>query len=168
MAFRKVMTTIFACVLLTGSLAGCGCQAKPQPTAGSEPVPETEISLQETTSPAETAAPEETAASTSAPVVPTEAAPEAATEASDEDDFWLGEAPEDTRPPIEVTVPDGTQPYTDYEQYMDMSEEEQMKFYDSFESDQAFFDWLNQAKAEYEKAHPPVIIDGSTNIELKP
>jgi len=64
-------------------------------------------------------------------------------------------------------VPDVTVPESDqmtYETYANMSAEEQMAFFDSFESVDAFFDWYNAARKEYEDSF--IEIDGSTPIDL--
>ena len=178
MALKKMMIITLTCLMLAAALTGCGCQAKKaEPT---ETAAETKMAVEETeqnretetgpaetseaavtTEPTETVKPAET-------VKPTQATEPGGTTEPTEDNSWIEEVPKDTRPPIEITLPDETQPYTSYEQYMDMSGEEQEAFFDSFENEKDFFDWFNAAKAEYEKAHPPVIIDGSTNIEIKP
>lgn len=166
MALKKITMITLTCLMLAAALTGCGCQAKQAEPSEAEPVMATEPAAEET---------EQNTEAASEPVEVTEAVPtteptettQPATKPT-EDDSWLEEVPEDTRPPIDVTIPDETQPYTDYEQYMNMSGEEQEEFFNSFENEKDFFDWFNAAKAEYEKAHPPVIIDGSTNIEIKP
>ena len=164
MKIKEIIPVLLTGLLLTAALSGCGCQAGKQ-VEMTEP-----LDLEATTQPNEiqqtidmvavTEAAEENSSE-----APTEAA-ESTTASTEE--LWGEDSPEDTRPPVEVTLPEGTQPYTDYERYMDMSGEEQKVFFDSFEDKQDFFNWFNAAKDEYEKAHPPVIIDGSTNIELVP
>ena len=172
MKLKKIITAATACLMLAAALTGCGCQAEKTEPTETEAVTETKVEetaehTEAASEPVETAEAAETTGEAAAEATKPTTKPTAEPETT-EDDFWLEETPVDTRPPIEVTLPDETQPYTDYEQYMDMTGEEQEAFFDSFENEEAFFDWFNAAKAEYEKAHPPVIIDGSTNIEIKP
>jgi len=49
-----------------------------------------------------------------------------------------------------------------YEQYMSMTPEEQQKYFESFESEQAFFDWYRKAKEEYDKNYKGNEIDGGS------
>lgn len=53
-----------------------------------------------------------------------------------------------------------------YEEYMAMSADEQYEYYMSFETPEAFFEWYNAAKAEYDaKAdETKVEYDGTLNI----
>lgn len=54
---------------------------------------------------------------------------------------------------------------TEYERYYNMSGDEQKAFIESFGSIEAFFEWHNAAKAEYEKLHPDIEIeDGSVDL----
>ena len=46
-----------------------------------------------------------------------------------------------------------------YQAYKEMSGEAQRIFYESFASPADYFAWFNSAKAAYEEAHPPIIID---------
>lgn len=52
-----------------------------------------------------------------------------------------------------------------YEQYNAMSGDEQQEFIDSFGSVAKFMVWYNEAKAEYEEAHPDIEIGGDTVID---
>ena len=71
------------------------------------------------------------------------------------------QTPETTTPA--VTEPETTAPITvTYPEYLAMSGQDQAAFIDSFDSLEAFFAWLNQAKAEYEDQRIP--IDGTTPI----
>ena len=55
---------------------------------------------------------------------------------------------------------------TEYEQYMDMTGAEQQKIFESFENPRDFFEWYNNAKAEYDSKNESIIIDGgSINLE---
>lgn len=47
-----------------------------------------------------------------------------------------------------------------YEEYQNMSASAQQEFFAKFGSYEAFFEWYNQAKDEYEREHPDNIIDG--------
>lgn len=92
------------------------------------------------------------------------------------------EAPQPTDPkpteptkPTETTDPtEGTKPaedessdgnLTEYEQFQNMSPEQQQAYMESFESIEAFFEWLNEAKEAYEKANPPIEV-GSGIIDI--
>lgn len=84
---------------------------------------------------------------------------------------------EPTKPtkPTETTDPtEGTKPaedessdgnLTEYEQFQNMSPEQQQAYMESFESIEAFFEWLNEAKEAYEKANPPIEV-GSGTIDI--
>lgn len=81
--------------------------------------------------------------------------PTAATEPAE---TTLPTVPQETTP---VITPGVTQELTEYEKYNAMSGEEQMAYMQSFDSIEAFFTWYNNAKAEYEAAHPDIeISDG--------
>lgn len=55
---------------------------------------------------------------------------------------------------------------TEYENYMEMSGEEQQKFFESYENPEDFFEWYNAAKAEYDKQNQAVVVEGgSINLE---
>lgn len=51
---------------------------------------------------------------------------------------------------------------SDYEKYINMSGDEQAAFIESFSSVASFFEWLNNAQAEYEASIPKTEIDGDT------
>ena len=51
-----------------------------------------------------------------------------------------------------------------YEKYIALSPEEQQKYYNSFASVEAFFNWLNAAKAEYEANRDEIEVDGEIDI----
>lgn len=54
---------------------------------------------------------------------------------------------------------------SEYEAYHAMSGAEQKAYLESFESIEAFFEWYNAAKAEYEAAHPSIEIEnGSVDL----
>ena len=79
------------------------------------------------------------------------------------------ETPESTEPSESTTPAEGDNQggstVTAYENYMNMSGEEQLAFMQSFESMEAFFAWLNAAKAEYEAQNPGIDV-GDGNIDL--
>lgn len=54
----------------------------------------------------------------------------------------------------------------EYERYMAMSGAEQIAYMESFGSVEAFFEWLNKAKDEYEAANPIIPIEGD-EINIK-
>lgn len=100
-----------------------------------------------------------------------------AQEENSTDDSQVVEMPEATNPDnvkdsTESTKPKEEKPESadieqyDYEKYLNMSGEEQTEFIESFASVEAFFDWLNAVKAEYEANNPGVIVDGGS-IDLE-
>ena len=67
----------------------------------------------------------------------------------------------------EVTEPteSGNSGITSYEAYLNMTGDQQRAFMESFDSIEAFFVWLNAAKAEYEAQNPGADIgDGSIDL----
>ena len=73
-------------------------------------------------------------------------------------------APTESETPTEPTVP--SEPAsTSFEQYNAMSPEEQYAFFCTFSSMEDFVAWYNNAKAEYEAAHPGIDI-GDGNIDI--
>lgn len=69
-------------------------------------------------------------------------------------------------PKVSESQPERTEKeLTEYERYLNMSGDEQMELIQSFESVETFFNWLNNAKAEYEAANPGVKI-GDGTIDL--
>lgn len=72
-----------------------------------------------------------------------------------------------TGPEQETTKP--TEPaakLTDYEWYNSLSGAEQKAFMETFDSIEAFFDWYNNAKAEYEAQKPGIDVgDGVIDLE---
>ena len=70
--------------------------------------------------------------------------------------------PEETKP--EETTPPATT--LGYEQYMNMSAAEQQAFFQTFDSVDAYFAWLNSAKADYEeKQNATDLENGAVDIE---
>lgn len=53
-----------------------------------------------------------------------------------------------------------------YEEYIAMSGEEQQKYFESFESVEAFFEWYNAAKAKYDEENESIEIGGDGSIDL--
>lgn len=77
-------------------------------------------------------------------------------------------------PPVETT-PDGTQPDLPadprdmtFAMYEAMSEEDQEKFVDSFDSVADFVDWWNQAKKDADRQDPIKIEDGKIDLGKLP
>lgn len=72
---------------------------------------------------------------------------------------------ETTKPTTPVETPDPVAELTEYERYMAMTGDEQMEFVESFGSIEAFFEWLNSAKAEHEALKPDIPIeDGKIDL----
>ena len=69
-----------------------------------------------------------------------------------------------------TTVPANSAPAKlTYEEYEDMTAAQQREFMMSFADVEDFFDWYNQAKAEYEAQHPDIEIgDGKVEIGKQP
>lgn len=71
--------------------------------------------------------------------------------------------PEETKQTEPIEVPEGE---IDYEEFTAMSPTQQRVYMESFESLDAFFEWYNAAKEEYEQAHPPIDVgDGVIDME---
>lgn len=64
-----------------------------------------------------------------------------------------------------TTVPEKTEDCS-YEEYHAMTPEAQQKFFNKFESVEAFFVWYNAAKAKYEKDNAAIEIGGGGQIDL--
>lgn len=105
----------------------------------------TDASVSETPDPSET--PTETTEATA----PSEESTEPSEEATE---------PEETTP---STTPDSA--VTSYEAYNAMSPDEQLAFYNTFESMEDFVAWYNAAKAEYDAQNPDIEI-GDGNIDM--
>ena len=63
------------------------------------------------------------------------------------------------------TEPSPEKPLT-YEEYNALSGEEQEAYFNTFPSIEAFFEWYNLAKDQYEKDHPAIEIDPDSTIDL--
>ncbi len=76
--------------------------------------------------------------------------------------------PEETQPAATEpgeTQPDAGEDKVTYEEYNDMSPEEQVAFFNQFASMEDFVAWYNQAKAEYEEENGAIDV-GDGNIDL--
>lgn len=76
--------------------------------------------------------------------------------------------PEETEPEEPTTESTGAAEEADrvtYEEYNNMTPEEQVAFFQSFGSVEEFMAWYNQAKEEYEKEHGSIEIEDG-NIDL--
>ena len=71
--------------------------------------------------------------------------------------------PPATEPP--VTLPPVSVGTTSYEWYNSLSGAEQVNFFNTFESTEAFVNWYNSAKAEYDALHPDVEV-GNGSVDL--
>lgn len=71
--------------------------------------------------------------------------------------------PSTTEPP--VTLPPVSVGTTSYEWYNSLSGAEQVNFFNTFESMEAFVNWYNSAKAEHDALHPDVEV-GNGSIDL--
>lgn len=67
--------------------------------------------------------------------------------------------------PAESTDPSTGIDYASYEDYINMTPDEQMAYYNQFPSMPDFVKWYNEAKAEYEKTHGAIDVgDGNINL----
>lgn len=64
-----------------------------------------------------------------------------------------------------ATEPEDGDNYVSYEVYNNMTPAEQMAYYNQFPSMEAFVQWYNEAKAEYDKAHGAIDV-GDGDIDL--
>ena len=64
-----------------------------------------------------------------------------------------------------ATEPEGGINYVSYEEYNNMTPAEQLAYYNQFPSMEAFVQWYNEAKAEYDKEHGAIDV-GDGNIDL--
>lgn len=71
----------------------------------------------------------------------------------------------DPSQPTETPTQNEESALSEYERFINMTPAEQQAYMESFESIEAFFEWYNQAKAEYEAANPPIEV-GDGNIDL--
>ena len=71
-------------------------------------------------------------------------------------------------PPVVEPDPPVVEPDTTvtYEQYMDMTEEEQEAFMDTFATTKDFYEWLNDAREKYEAEQDRIEIGGDGNIDI--
>ena len=82
-------------------------------------------------------------------------------------------APEETTLPVEmeavVTVPEVEAPEAGsitYVEYLELTAEEQQVYYENFETPDAFFAWMDSAKAEYEASTEPLETFADENQEV--
>lgn len=78
------------------------------------------------------------------------------------------EKPEETKPSTGETTQPGDIPSADevtYEEYNAMSGEEQMAFFNTFDSMEDFVAWYNAAKEKHDSEHPDIEI-GDGNIDI--
>lgn len=176
----KKMIALILTMVFSVALFACANNVQPtdptdaeQPTeTTSEPIPGLEdydgdVNLDDS----EENEPTDGTESTEAPVDPTEAT-EPETEPTEETapSEEVTEPTEETTPSEETVPPtegdnQGNATTTSYEAYLNMSGDQQLAFMQSFDSMEAFFAWLNAAKAEYEAQNPGVDV-GDGNIDL--
>ena len=155
---KKASFVLFVCMAVL--LAGCVTHGGTTPTSGETITPET----QEQTQP------------------PTEDI-SGIEDSIFDDPQWIesaGNAVEETQPenekpdetvPVETTAPyeeskpadsqgDSSTGEMTYEKYNAMSGDDQMAFFNTFDSVEAFMDWYNAAKEKYEAEHPAIEIEG--------
>ena len=85
------------------------------------------------------------------------------------------ETPEPTKTPEPTTAPTDTpkptktpeRQLTEFEKYNNMSESEQLAFFNSFSDPSGFFAWLEKAQAEYEAQKDVIVIDGNSEINME-
>lgn len=161
---KKLMSFILVIVML---LSLCACKNK-----ATEAESTTEAAKSEETVPAETilvTEPTETLADIDRDDVVRETEPEVnkaiiitgeeeTTNENEEDSTEGNEVLMETVPVEEIGTVVAEK--TEYEKLMEMSGEEQQEFMESFESLDAFFAWLETAKAEYEAKNPGIEIGG--------
>lgn len=164
-------TKLISIVLLIAMLLSlCACKNKQvEADSATEAVESTEAATVEATVATE---PTETLADIDRDDVVRETEPEVnkATIITEEDESTEETTEEEDPSETEETAPLETVPVedigtvveekTEYEKLMEMSGEEQQAFMESFESLDAFFAWLEAAKAEYEAKNPGIEIGG--------
>ena len=67
------------------------------------------------------------------------------------------------------TPPNGELPAAgsmSYEEYMALDSKAQQAYYESFATPEAFFEWFNKAKSEYEAKDDSIEIDGNGSIDI--
>ena len=100
------------------------------------------------------------------PTKPTEPAkPTESTESTESTEPIKPTKPVDPTEPEEDTKPSEENKITAYEWYENLSPEEQVAYFQTFESMEAFVKWHNEAKAEYDRLHPPIDA-GDGNIDF--
>lgn len=163
---RKIIAFAMAILMIASVFTGCG-----QKNAVSN------VETQEPTITTETAAPEVTISPELQQALDegwiVEDWPEETTEATE------ATKSEETKP--EETDPEETEPtetapeettaqvtITEYEWYLSLSAEAQQAFFESFDSIDAYFAWLNNAKAEFEEKQNATEIEGGSIDLSKP
>lgn len=146
-------------ILLAVGIASCGKTAKGEIAATTEG--ETEPTILETVSGADQNTESGVVNLDNAGPNTETKAPTTASEAEEETTIPAEEEtkPEETTTPAEKNPDTPAKETTEYEKYLAMSGQQQKAFMESFDSIEAFFEWLNEAKAEYEAANPAIEID---------
>jgi len=106
----------------------------------------------------------ETESAQNEPTMPSDSA-----QATKPDEATSNTKPEDsqgsTKPdaPQETIKPDKE---LSYEQYNAMTGAQQQAFFESFSNVEAFFEWYNAAKQEYDEANKDIVIGGDATIDM--
>lgn len=175
---KKIISVILCAVLMLACLAACqstpevpyvtgeGVQLNPQPTQPNQPTQPTQGGQQTTVPP--TQGGQQT---TEPPTQPTQGG-----ELTTDPTWPLPVGPQTTAP---ATQPSQTDPTEDedfvlptpeectYEQYINMTGDQQEAFFNQFNGDfAAFFAWMDKAKAESDANSGDIEIDPDTTIDL--
>lgn len=169
-------TAILCLILAVVLLAGCGGKEETQPTEATIELPpglsdsifdndsvELDISTKPTTA---TTIPEGTQDTTPVDTKPTQK-PEIPTAPQNPGNMQEPELPTEQEPekPNQDVTGDQGPIQCSYEEFAAMTPAQQQACMESYESIEAFFAWYNQAKQEYDAAHPPIDV-GNGSIDL--
>lgn len=163
---RIIALMLFSIMILT--LVGCGKKQEPTQVSDSFSVSEPELDPTPIPGVVEVETPMERPEDFLDVASPTEAPAEQNNEHSDVpetgeqgEDSDTDTVPSPTAEPIDPDSVGHIPNSTAYEQYQNMSGEDQLAFMESFDSVEAFVAWYNAAQAEYEAKNPAIEIDGS-------
>lgn len=186
---KLILAAVAVLALLVAVILLCS-RCSDEPTAPSEPIAGTTQSTttdaaESTSAPSETPSSESTQTTVNTPSETTVATtlPTDSIQATVGGDIGLEDSPfgteatqpTDTTVPADTTSPSQaidpeestapTQTPSDsltYEAFINMTADEQLAYIESFESDDAFFDWYNAAKSAYDNANSGTELDGGT------
>lgn len=149
---NKYMFTIAVIIAILVTFTACGCQKAEPETA---PTTESETTVANTTAATETTAAPETESTEDEVVLGMDEEAAATEETLDYENMPVVTVPEE--PAVQGT--------TEYERYNAMSGTEQQAFVATFDSVEAFFEWYNAAKEEYEASRGDIEISGDEIID---